>query len=148
MIEQHIGGFNEPPHFGNLLFEQLAAQIWQLLPEAKVERTSDVIQLTTGDFRDESGLVILLSPDAIEFRLPALVWLGPHEPASTSQLWQRLALTELTEAQLPELIAAAQVQQQQTFGDCKYCGAHKPEGWMHRSDICESCAASELGIIH
>jgi hypothetical protein len=148
MTTQTFDPFDNAPQFGNLPFERLATQLLQHLPEAKVERTSDAIQLTTGDFRDEAGLVILLSPGAIEFRLPVLIWLGPHEPANTSQLWQRIELSELTETQLPELIAAARLQQQQNFSDCKYCGKHNPRGWMHSPDICESCAFDELGIIH
>lgn len=148
MTIQTFEGLDEVPPLGNLPFERLASQLLQHLLKVKVERTSDAIQLTTGDFRDESGLVILLSPDAIEFRLPVLIWLEPHEPANTSKLWRRLALNELSETQLPELIAAARLQQQQNFGDCKYCGERNPSGWMFSSDICESCAESKLGIIH
>lgn len=148
MTTQPFDPFDDVPPLGNLPFERLATQLLQHLPEATVERTSEAIQLTIGDFRDESGLVILLSPDAIEFRLPVLVWLGPHEPANTSQLWRHIALNELTKTQLPELIAAAQNQQQQSFGNCKYCGERNPSGWMFSSDICESCALSELGIMH
>lgn len=148
MIIQSFDPSDDAPQLGNLPFERWAAQLLQHLPEAKIERTHDAIQLTTGDFRDESGLVILLSPDAIEFRLPILIWVGPHEPAHTSRLWQRLVLNELSETQLPELITAARFQQKQNFGDCKYCGKRNPSGWMFRSDICESCAESKLGIIH
>lgn len=93
MTTQTFDSFEDALPLGNLPLERLATQLLQHLPEAKVERTSDAIQLTTGDFRDEAGLVILLRPDAIEFRLPVLVWLGHHEPANTSKLWQRLALS-------------------------------------------------------
>lgn len=84
MTTQAFDPSDNAPQLGNLPFERLAAQLFQHLPAAKIERTRDAIQLTTGDFRDESGLVILLSPDAIELCLPALIWLEPHEPANTS----------------------------------------------------------------
>lgn len=148
MVEQDAYKANELLQFGNLRFERWAAQIWQLLPEAKVERTSEVIQLTTGDFRDELGLMILLTPEAMELRLPVLTWDGPCTPVKTSCLWQRLTLEELKKSQLPGLITEAQAQQQQSFCDCKYCGQHNPKGWMHSLDICQSCAEKELGVVH
>lgn len=148
MSERDFGNFDELPSFGDFGFERLANKVWQLLPQAKVERTSEVIQLTTGDFRDESGLVILINPDAMELRLPVLTWIGPHKSAQTSRLWERYALDQLEEAQLADLIAQALVQQQESFSDCQYCGQHKPKGWMHGEDVCQSCAEKELGIVY
>lgn len=148
MAKQDIYEPNESPQFGDLRFERWAAHMWRLLPEAKAERTSEVIQLTTGDFRDELGLVILLSPEAMELRLPILTWDGPYTPVKTSRLWQRLTLDELKESQLPRLIIEAQAQQRQSFCDCKYCGQRNPKGWMHSPDVCQSCAEKELGIVH
>ena len=148
MVVRNMDRSDDLLQFGSLRFEQWAAQVSQLLPEAKVDRTTEVIQLTTGDFRDELGVVILLSPEAMELRLPTLNWDGPYTPVKTSCLWQRLALNELKKSQLPRLIAEAQAQQQQSFFNCKYCGQRNPEGWMHSPDVCQSCAEKELGIVH
>ena len=148
MVKRSTDRLDDSLQFGDLRFEQWANQVGQLLPEAKVERTSEVIQLIIGDFQDELGLVILLSPETIELRLPILSWSGPHAPVKTSRLWQRLALDELDESQLPRLIAEAQAQQKQSFCDCKYCGQRNPKGRMHSPDVCQSCAEKELGIVH
>ena len=148
VVNQNMDRLDGSLQLGNLRFEKWAAQVEQLLPGVTVERTSEVIQLTTGDFRDELGLVILLSPEAIELRLPTLIWDGPHTPIKTSRLWQRLALDDLKESQLPRLMAEAQTQQQQSFCDCKYCGQRNPKSWMHSPDVCQSCAEKELGVVH
>lgn len=111
MAERDLTKFDKLSSFGDLEFEQFTHQVWRLLIKAKVERTSEVIQLATGDFQDELGLIILISPDAMELRLPTLDWSGPHTPVNTSRLWQRLALDELKESQLSQLIVEAQAQQ-------------------------------------
>lgn len=54
MTTQTFDPFEDALPLGNLPLERLATQLLQHLPEAKVERTSDAIQLTTGDFRDEA----------------------------------------------------------------------------------------------
>ena len=148
MAERDFGKLVELSSFGDLGFERLADKAWRLLPQATVERTSEVIQLTIGDFQDKSGLIILINPDAMELRLPVLSWIGPHKSAQTSQLWERYDLEQIEEAQLADLITKAQVQQQGSFGNCEYCGQHKPKGWMHGEDVCQSCAERELGIVY
>ena len=129
-------------------FESYALQVMELLPGAKVERTRDVIQIDYGDFRDEQGLVVILTPDAIELRLPTIEWLGPHTPVSSSQLWKRVNWNKSKKLNLSKLIASAWAAQKQTFGECQYCGKRQPCGWMFKQDVCDSCAEKHLGIIH
>jgi hypothetical protein len=129
-------------------FESSALRVLELLPGASVERTRDVIQINFGDFRSEQGIVVILTPEAIELRLPKIDWVGPHTPVSSSQLWQRVEWNKSEAVNLAELITSVQKAQQQTFRECKYCGKKKPPGWMFRQDVCDSCAEKHLGIVH
>jgi predicted RNase H-like HicB family nuclease len=129
-------------------FEEYALQILEMLPGACAERTPDVIQINSGDFRDEKGVVVILTPEAIELRLPTLEWLGPHTPVQSSKRWKRINLENSKNINITKLIASAQEAQAQTFGVCKFCSQKKPTGWMFRQDVCDSCAEKHLGIIH
>ena len=66
--------------------ERNAQRVLELLPDATVERTRDAIQL---DWGGQHGLVVLVTADAFEFRLPTVEWPHPHEPAAGSRLWRR-----------------------------------------------------------
>lgn len=129
-------------------FESCALKVLEVLPNAKLERTRDAIQIDFADFSNERGIVIILTPEAIEFRLPIVKWLGTHTPTSSSQLWQRVDLMQLKNADLTQLIASAQSAQQQTFRECKYCKNKNPSGWMSSQDICQSCAEKYLGVVY
>jgi hypothetical protein len=130
------------------LFEEYALQILEMLPGACAERTPDVIQINLGDFRDEKGIVVIVTPEAIELRLPTLEWLGPHTPVESSKLWRRLKLNSSKKFDIAQLITSAQEAQSQTFGVCKFCSQKLPSGWMFRRDVCQSCAEKHLGIVH
>ena len=56
------------------------------------------------DYEGEEGIVLLITPEAIELRLPTVEWTeGTHGPAPTSRLWRRidgLDLLELRDDQL------------------------------------------------
>lgn len=78
-----------------------------MLPGACVERTPDLIQINLGDFRDEKGVVVILTPEAIELRLPTLQWRGSHTPVTSSKLWKRIDLDNSKSFDIPQLIACA-----------------------------------------
>lgn len=155
--------------------EQLIWEVIQILPEATVVKESktlhsflenlsrdslwdndiqlpeefppedEAIFIHQGQFSDEDGLVLVVTDDALELRLPTLEW-HIHTPRAVSKLWRHISLQEQPELDLRQLIADAQASQKETFGDCKYCGALKPEGWMHGKDVCQSCAENILGV--
>lgn len=120
--------------------ELCALQILELLPGAQIERTRDVIQLNYGTFRDETGIVVLITPEAIELRLPTIIGLGSQTIISSSTLWKRVEWKGKNQIELCRLITSAQLAQQQSFGYCQHCGSRKPAAWMVREDLCESCA--------
>jgi hypothetical protein len=155
--------------------EQLIWKVIQILPEATVVQESktlhsllesfscesfryndiqlpeefpsedEAIFIYQGQFSDENGLVLVVTDNALELRLPTLEW-DIHTPREVSKLWRHISLQEQPELDLRQLIADAQAAQKETFGDCKYCGKRNPEGWMHDRDVCQSCAENILGI--
>jgi hypothetical protein len=129
-------------------FEEHALQILEMLPGAHAERTPDVIQINFGDFRDEKGIVVILTPEAIELRLPTIEWLGSHTSVRSSKLWKRIDLHNSRNLDMAQLIASAQEAQAQTFGICKFCSQKLPSGWMSQQDVCQSCAEKHLGIVY
>ena len=65
-----------------------ARLVLDLYPEAVIERTRDAIQL---EIDGETGIVLLVTKEALEIRLPTLEWTGgTHSPAAASRLWRRL----------------------------------------------------------
>ena len=67
--------------------EEFAAVVRSLLPDAELTRTRDCVQLCWGD---DEGIVILITPEAIELRLPTVEWAcGAYGPRPISQLWRR-----------------------------------------------------------
>ncbi len=148
VLELYVEPGNRYPITKLRQFEMYALKIVEQLPGARAERAPDVIQISLGDFSDEKGLVLILTPEAIELRLPTIKWLGPHTPVSSSQLWKRVEWDWSKEVDLAELVASAQNAQQQSFRVCKYCGKRKPPGWMFKKEICDSCAERHLGVIH
>ena len=74
------------PSEGLRMVERHALRVLQFLPQAKVERTQDAIQITEGD---DKGFIVLVTPEAVEFRLPTVEWTcGAYGPARASRLWK------------------------------------------------------------
>lgn len=129
-------------------FERYAFQVLEAFPGARAERTKDAIQINLGEFGDETGVIVILTPDAVELRLPDIEWVGSHTPVSVNHLWQKIEGQQLQSVDLVKWVKSGQRARQQTFRECKYCGKKNPPGWMHREDVCDSCAEKHLGIIH
>jgi len=125
--------------------ERRAAQLLELLPEATVERTRDVIQI---NYRGEEGIVVLVTAEAVELRLPSVEWTGgAYGPAGTSRLWRRRTWASLPDDALPPLLEAAQRARHREFHTCRYCrGSFPPE---HRTgkDVCHACAEKHEGVV-
>lgn len=77
-----------------------------------LERTRDAIQVTFADPTDgDAELSALLTPEALELRLPTIEWTaGSHGPFLGSRLWRRVPWARIAEGQegawLDELAAA------------------------------------------
>jgi hypothetical protein len=68
--------------------DRMAMRIGQLLPESVIERTRDIYQFTV---RDPGGLVVVVTPEAVEFRLPTVDWTSEcSTPLPVSRPFKRL----------------------------------------------------------
>jgi hypothetical protein len=123
-------------------FEEFAKKVEQLLRTPIRERTRDAIQLTEPA---DLGIIVLLTPDAIELRLPTIVW--QIHPIPSSRLWKRIefpvAISEVALA-----ISAAREARSTQFHRCRFCGDLYPPERRHSDDVCHGCAENHLGVVH
>jgi hypothetical protein len=122
-----------------------AQLVLEVLPCAHLERTRDVIQI---DEIAEDGLVVILTREALELRLPTVEWTHPHCPARSSRLWKRVQWEGMGKEKLAELIAAARKARSRQYRKCNYCSERTPPEHMHAKDVCHGCAEEHLGVIH
>jgi hypothetical protein len=134
--------------------EVAALDVLELLPDATIERTRDVIVLSDGG---DEGIVVLVTPEAIEVRLPTVEWTGgAYGPVPSSVLWRRVDREQLGSAELAALIESARVARRAEFVPCSFC--HVPTPREHRVgelvdeggariNACHGCASTHLGIV-
>jgi hypothetical protein len=73
-----------------------ADRVLAQLPKSTIERTRDCIQIDCGG---KEGIVILVTPEAIELRLPTIEWTrGAYGPAASSRLWKRVEISKITDS--------------------------------------------------
>jgi len=126
-------------------FERIALQIRDFLPHGlRLDRTRDAIQI---DWNDQEEITILITPEAVEFRLATVDWIGPHSPVPSSKLWKRVPIYELTEEALPSLINEAREARRAEYLPCRFCGQLVPPEHRIEGDVCHSCAERHLGIV-
>jgi hypothetical protein len=128
------------------LFEEVAAELIGLVGQATVERTRDAVQINCEP--EEIGPVVLVTPEAIEFRLPTVRWLHPGLPVPTSQLWRRITYEFAPPEGLAKLIASSRAARKRQFKTCRYCRNRVPPEHRHGGDVCHGCAEQHLGIVH
>jgi len=69
-------------------------EILRTSAESRIERTRDCIQINCGG---EKGIVILVTPESIELRLPTVEWTCVYGPAASSRFWKRVNESEITD---------------------------------------------------
>jgi hypothetical protein len=129
-------------------FERIAARLCDVLSVAEIDRTRDCIQLTE---RDERGVVLLVTPEAVELRFPTVDWLGPHSPAVSSRLLERIVLKDIDDAELVSRVDEARQKRHNEFVPCHYCQRPTPPEHRHKIDgktVCHGCAERHEGIVH
>lgn len=132
---------------GMTALESRALEMLKLLPGAQVQRTRDVIQL---NWQGENGLVVLVTPDSVEFRRPSVEWTcGSYAPALTSRLLKRVELiNRKRQPNFSKLIQQVLQSLRSQMRQCRYCRqAFLPER-MHSEDVCHGCAEQYLGVVH
>lgn len=142
----HIDPEVKYPSDGLRLVEQNAIRVLNILPGAVVERTRDCIQI---DYRGNRGIVVLVTAEAIELRIPTVEWtMGSYGPADASRLWKRVECSRITDAELESLLNDALKHRENEFKKCRYCGRSLPREHMHSADVCQGCAEKHLGVVH
>lgn len=133
------------PSDGPRCVEKNAERVLALLPESIIERTRDCIQINYGG---EEGIVILVTPEIIELRLPTVEWtMGAYGPAASSRLWKRVEISKTTDVELETLLKKALKKRQSEFRNCRYCRKRNPPEYMD-GDVCQECAEKYLGVAH
>lgn len=131
-------------HVARRPFEEFAGRLMARMPEAELERTRDSIQLSAGG---ERGVVILITPEAMEIRLPTMDWPRPYMAVPSSRLWKRLQWARLSEKRMMKLIEEARQVRAAEFVPCRFCGKEFPPE-RRADDACHSCASKHLGIVY
>lgn len=125
--------------------EENARRILSLYPEAKVRRCRDVIEI---EIEGERGIVVLVTPEAFEIRMPTTEWLGGVcDPAPSSRFWKRVSADKLTEDDLARLLDRALKARQREFKRCRYCGESVPPEHRISDDVCHGCASRYEGVV-
>ncbi|MDA0300904.1 MAG: hypothetical protein O2822_00080 [Chloroflexi bacterium] len=128
------------------MVERNAARLRSFLAETHEERTRDAIQISSGgDF----GIVVLVTPEAFEIRLPTTEWAGgAYEPTESSRLWRRVSAARVDDGALGDLISKARAARIAEFKRCRYCGETFPPERRHSVNVCDGCAEAHLGVVH
>jgi ABC-type proline/glycine betaine transport system permease subunit len=132
-------------------YEQLIAFLGSQLPQP-VDRQAlagGALQFTGGD---PAQVVVLLTQRTVIVSEFAGLWETPfHFTAAPRRIgaikWKRLPETQLMNA-LGALIKGARESRLAQFQRCQYCGRHTAPEWLHDDQLCQSCADSQLGVVH
>jgi hypothetical protein len=113
------------------LFEEIAAELIGLAGPATIERTRDAIQLSCQP--EEIGPVVLVTPEAVEFRLPTIRYVHPGLPLPSSQLWRRITFEFAPPEDLAKLIASSPVRNSRAVPQSSF--AHLMKGNFVAPDL-------------
>ncbi len=110
-------------------------------------RGSDVLGLDYGTDAEDptAGIRFLVTPEAVEFRLPVVNWEG-EQPIVTSFLWQRLEWKHLDREGLADLTRRALASGRPVRKTCSGCGKRVALGRYRLQAsrvVCFGCAAEE-----
>jgi hypothetical protein len=125
--------------------ETTVERLLLLLPGSRVDRLADVARLEIGG---GDGIVALVTPEAIELRLPTVDWVGSHDPVPSSRLWRRIKTAELTDEELSGWVSRALAARAREFRECRFCKAKVPPEHRHSKNVCHGCAERHLGVVH
>lgn len=127
------------------LAQRFAAAVAGELPGADVVETDDVVRVAWGEME---GIVVLVTREALELRLPTIEWPGPHEPRRTSRLFRRIEWVSIDSREaLLDLLKEALEARRVEFRTCRFCSLSFPPEQMIQTDVCHGCAENHLGVV-
>jgi predicted RNase H-like nuclease len=107
--------------------------------------TSHLVELRA---EGEDGIVVIVTADAIELRLPTAEWTGgTHAPVEGSRFWRRLAAPDVEPETLVDELTAARAARRAEFTRCRYCGEMVPVEHRTSTDVCHACASEHEGVV-
>ena len=141
------------PACGLRRVDRIARLVGSILPDARVERTRDVYQFVV---EAQAGLVVVVTPEAVEIRLPTVEWTGGYAGAvDSSRLWRRTLMRSWDDAEmerrLTNLIASGRKQRYGEIKPCAICQRPTPSEHAHTIDgrhVCHGCAERHMGVVH
>jgi len=141
------------PACGLRRVDRIAHQVRSILPDARVERTRDVYQFLV---EAQDGLVVVVTPEAIEIRLPTVEWTwGYAGPVASSRLWKRTLMRNWDDVEMAQrlanLIASGRKQRHREIQPCAICQRPTPPEHAHTIDgrqVCHGCAERHMGVVH
>lgn len=155
---------NQEPYLRQ--FERLADELQKdfLFPHCQMERTRDCIQITIPDeiYRKtlgsdhDLGIILLLTPDHIEIRLPIVDWTqGAYGPVSSSRSWKRLKIDDYATDRLSQeeltslldLITQGIEKRRKEFRRCRKCG-EVVEVLEMKQGKCETCNNGGVPLVY
>lgn len=133
-------------------FELLANALVRMLSDSEMARTRDAIQI---DYLGDEGVVLLLTPETLEIRLPTVDWTqGTYGPCASTRRYQLIDVDDFIrgdgrpdEASLLAAVMRGVEARGAEFKPCRYCGECFPIEQRH-GDACHGCAEREEGVIH
>lgn len=139
------------PYEENRAIDKIARLVASYVPSAKMERTRDVYQFTQ---EDPEGFVVVLTPNAIEIRLPTVEWTeGYAGPADCSLQFKRKKIKhgKFSLKKLQALIQLVRDARRAETKCCHDCGTptspeHAHE--IHGDWVCHGCAERFRGVCH
>lgn len=132
------------------VFERLAEAVTERWPATGVGRFRDAIELHIPSLvPDDDPVVVILTPELLEVRLPITEWTGgAYGPVSSSRRWRRRALNRgENPPDVIELVTQALAARCRQFRTCRFCRRKFTADHMTMG-ACHGCAERDLGVVH
>jgi hypothetical protein len=131
-------------------YEQLIAYLSAHLPAPVEQEDQQGILVFTGG--DPTEVIVRLSRSSVIVEEYFAEWATPYRLVERPRRvgivhWRRLPESTLMSV-IGQLIKGAREMRRSRFRDCRFCGTTNPPEWQHGDDVCQACAATELGAVH
>lgn len=84
--------------------------------------------------------------EGLRILVRVISWSGPHTPETEWVPWK--ILSEIPETKALADLRTELLSDKRYFGLCAECGKRNPKGWMHREELCQTCAQENHGIVY
>ena len=119
-----------------------------LVPDAATTLTDDGAVEVATDPDVEDAVAVRVTDDAVELRLPTVVWVG-QTPEATTRLWRRIPLADAGPGtdEIRDAVRRARRARKREWATCRFCGERVPREHRIDADTCHGCASEHLGVV-